>query len=138
MTMKVVMGKPPNWSELVKAFPVGGLRGVLVTYGDAIYVPNGGKVSPQLHAHEGAHAYRQVHGDFGGPDGWWALYMRDPEFRLREELIGYRAQLESHRSWGFGRKAIEGYAKSLARHLSGPIYGNLISESKALKQILAS
>ena len=82
-------------------FDVG--EGTIFTYAPAVYVPSGRPLSGPLIAHERVHICQ--HGD--DPVAWWARYLSDADFRLKQEVKAHRArgrQLE--RKPGLGRKRV--------------------------------
>ncbi len=127
MKQTILKAFPPNFAEIVKAFPwVKGQQGVLYSWGDHIYNPQGVEIPPELLAHEAVHGERQ--GEHVG--NWWACYLEDPHFRLMEEILAHRAEWRARLldRPGFGLKQI-------AARLSGPLYGNLISYEDAAQAI---
>ena len=79
-----------------------------------------------LVVHENIHLKRQMK---IGPDKWVEQYLTDPKFRLNEEVIAYRAQLESIKNREY-RNIIR---MESAKHLSSALYGNIITNAEALK-----
>lgn len=108
-------------------------RDIVVTYHDAIYTAN--PMPTDLFVHESVHFVRQGGGEneLAAKD-WCLRYCDDPEFRYEEELLAYREQYRFIKSKANRPVAFE-HAKRLARDLSGPMYGNLCSFSKALAEI---
>lgn len=134
---KVLYERPPVWNEIARRFPMVGrrqLRGVLFSWGPGlIYNPDRVEIPGCLFAHEAAHGRRQD----GDIEGWWDRYLDDPEFRLAEEIIGHRAELRHLIEGGMNRQQRRGTARAIAHRLSGPLYGSLISQKKALAAITA-
>lgn len=88
---KISRVPPPCYAAAQAKFGVNFFRdGVVFTYGDTIHVYKGG-LTPDLVVHESMHIQQQKHYR-GGAQGWWMDYIRDPEFRLEQELQAYRAQ----------------------------------------------
>lgn len=137
--MKVVTGTPPNYKEILKVFPqLEKDKRVVFCYGDTIYAPGGARgITPDLEAHEAVHMRQQVYGWLGtGPKRWWKKYLKDPKFRLEQELEAYRAQYQFYKEVvSDDRNKVNALLLKIAGHLSGPIYGNLISTSEAVKLI---
>ena len=127
--MKIVHDKPPNWDELVAAFPVAATRPALyVAWGDRIYSIAGDTPPPELMAHEYVHGQRQ------GADitGWWRRYIDDPVFRLKEEVQAHKAEFARA---ALGEKDRNRRARILnvtATRLAAPLYGGVISHMDAL------
>lgn len=136
----VVSGLPPNIDEVDAVFHCRDLD-VFYSWGDRVFSSHGQVVPPALLAHEQVHCDRQlVHS--GGVVGWWRAYIADPAFRLDEEVLAHRAE---YRWWaarpGADRPVI-GFRSGrlyhlthIAKRLSGPLYGNLITLSDA-KQVI--
>lgn len=130
--MEIVVAQPPNFDEIVRVFPFAGNHGVIFTFGQTIYNPSAVQVSPALRSHESVHAQRQG----TDPAGWWASYLDDPKFRLEEELIAHRAEYRAFRSWTKDRNAVARELDLIARRLSGPLYGGLLSHAAARRFIV--
>lgn len=124
----VVLGVPPIFPEIVAAFPGAAGYGVLFAWGDTIYNPSGVRIPEELFAHEGVHAQRQN----GDPEKWWRRYMTDPAFRLAEEIPAHIEELRfAAMRPGSNRKYRKAYLDHVARRLSGPLYGKMITRDKA-------
>lgn len=128
--LKIVAARPPNYDEIVAAFPQAArMPGVIFAYGFTIYNPSGNPLSPSLVAHEHAHAERQQ--AVGGPDTWWRYYIADKQFCFDEEVIAHRAEWRHFSATGAGRNARRAYLSQVALRLASPLYGKMISASKA-------
>lgn len=127
--MRVVPEFPPNYAEIVAAFP--GIRGrqPIFAWGDVIYNPHRIQIPPELVAHEQVHAQRQG----VSPALWWQRYIADLRFRLMEELLAHAAEYrfiaESPDSNRHARRAA---LKAIAQRLASPLYGSLISARDAM------
>jgi hypothetical protein len=124
--MKVVDGTPPNFEEILMAFPGADGVGVMFCYGDTIYAPGRTSVADHFHAHEAIHAIQQ--GD--DPAGWWKVYITSPAFRLEQEIPAHRAEYE-FRCKDMPRKHRRRLLRETAGKLASPLYGSLISVGKA-------
>lgn len=129
--MKINHGYPPNIARIRETFGAQHLDNAVYTYGDTLYVPQGVEVSEHLQAHEIVHTRQQ-----SDPVAWWDRYLVDPQFRLEQEVEAYRAQ------WQFllanvGRQQRRDILKHISKHLSGPLYGRIISTDDAKKAITA-
>jgi hypothetical protein len=129
--MKVVFEKPPNFDAIAAVFPVGG-KAVFFCFGSIIYNPNGAVLTDALIAHEDIH--RQQQGD--DPLGWWEKYLADKKFRLEQEVPAHRAEYEAFCKEQYSkgihdRVARRLYLKDCARRLSSPLYGNMVSATRA-------
>lgn len=136
--MRLVHAVPPLFAEIDAAFHVAG-KPIIFAYGSAIYNPHGVTVPPELHAHEEVHGMRQGQ----DPMTWWRLYIADPAFRLAEEIPAhvaeYRKLCDLRRAeWTSERNMRRTFAAHVARKLSAPLYGRLISFEAAKKTILAA
>lgn len=134
--VKIVHAYPPNIDAIDEVFKVRGKKGVIFTYGDTIYVPDGGDVSPELRAHEGVHYSRQT----SNPqqiEYWWKSYIADPEFRLAEELPAHRAEYRQYCSTHKDSNQRVRFLHAIAGRLAGPLYGGVVSHSRARHLIAA-
>lgn len=132
--MRIANERPPMWDEINKTFNIG-TRPVIFTWGQVIYNPNGGKVTPVLIAHEEIHAERQ--GPFEeGIVAWWKQYLVDPGFRLKEETPAHRAEYLAFCKRHADRNARARYLGAVAARLCGPLYGNIVDIKTARERIL--
>ena len=127
--MKVVQSLPPNFEDIIKAFPSAKSKDVIFTYGDTVYVPNGGQLSPALLAHESVHSERQG----SKPDKWWEKYLENAVFRFGEELIAHETEYLEYAQ--YGRNARRKALSVIALRLSSPLYGSLITFNEAKRAI---
>lgn len=122
---------PPNYADICAAIPaVAKNKAIVFVYAPNIYSPAGIELRPDLIAHEEVHVTRQ--GD--DPQGWWDKYLVDKDFRLREELAAYQVQykyMEQH----YDRAKRRAILSSIAKDLSGPMYGGIITKEQAIKLI---
>lgn len=125
--MDIIEEYPPNISEIREKFKLRA-QGTVFTYGDKVYSPDsGGHLSGDLMAHEDVHSKQQK---AIGIKKWWKQYLNDDDFRLKEELLSYRAQ------WRFcvnnyGRPQRRKVLRHMVRDLASPMYGNLVNEVTA-------
>lgn len=128
--MEIVNDYPPIYDEIDAAFSVRNLRGVIFCFGDIIYNPGGGTVTPSLIAHE------EVHRDRQGSDvlGWWRRYIDEAEFRLSEEIPAHQAEYW-HVAEGANRAVRRRALKIVAKKLAAPLYGKIITLDEAKKII---
>lgn len=134
--MKIVHGWPPNLGQILAVFP-GLPRGVIFTYGDEVYIPEGGFLTRELVAHEGVHVAQQARYE-GGPAAWWTMYLADTRFRLEQELEAHRAEYREFLKEDPppSRPRRRRLLKLVARRLAGPLYGNLVTLEQA-KELIA-
>ncbi len=128
--MKISNTFPPNINEIRKVLVVP--KGMLFTYGDTIYNPNNGNISPDMLIHEEMHCEQQKK---DGPEFWWKKYLLDAQFRLSQELEAYKHQYCCMTKIVKDRNALCRFLILYARHLSDPAYGKLIPYHEALELI---
>jgi len=130
--MKIVKAYPPNYEEICNVIPgVRGNEGIVFTYGDTVYSPSTTDLVDHLHQHESVHVNQQKQ---MGRDEWWAKYLVDADFRLQQEVQAYRVQynlVAKRRNW----RNTEALLSSIARDLSGEMYGNMLTYEEARKLI---
>ncbi len=129
MALKIIRQAPPNFADIVATFPFAAHPGTMFCHGRAIYIPNGGEVTPALMAHETVHADRQG----ADPVGWWARYLVDAKFRFDEELPAHQAEYR----WfdGMPRPERRAMLRQIAQRLAGPLYGRLVTPHEAKRLI---
>lgn len=117
MTLRIVREPPPNYQEVLAAFPFASHPGTYFTYGKCIFVPVGdAMVSDHMQAHETIHAERQA----DNPAGWWRRYLDDRDFRLAEELVAHQAEFRHFE--GSPRAQRRFYLRQAAHRLASPLY----------------
>lgn len=131
--MKIVASRPPNFEKIAAVFPAAHREGVIFSYGDTIYSPFTINISPALMAHEAVHGVRQ---EAIGVEAWWDRYLVDPEFRYFEELIAHVAEYQHLLDHAPNRNARRSALKSVAKRLSGALYGFSVSMAQAERDIL--
>lgn len=134
--MKIINAHPPNFPEIVAAFPHASKPGTVFSFGDTIYVPTGWPVSKAIMAHEEVHGVRQLAYELGIM-GWWRRYIEDPEFRLAEELPAHVAEFRRLCKLKADPNARVRELFKIADRLASPLYGNLISVGEARRRISA-
>lgn len=130
---QLVRDWPPLVDELDKALGVRKIKGPIFSWGRLIYVPHEGNLTPELWAHEAVHGIRQI--DIG-VEQWWKLYMEHLQFRLAEEVLAHAAEY-AHFCKYQRKSRHQGYLNFVARRLSSPLYGRLISFGQARDAILS-
>jgi hypothetical protein len=120
---------PPNYDRLLEAFPsIRGKAGMIFTFGNDVFVPDGQPLSRELQAHESVHVKRQTT-DRSAIESWWERYITDPAFRLQEELPAHRAEYRefcnNHKD---GNRRIR-FLHAIGERLAGPIYNGFMSSS---------
>jgi hypothetical protein len=132
--MKILIAQPPNLAEIDRVFPNRG-AGVIFAFGDTIYNPSGAKIPRSLLAHEGAHGNRQV--SVIGVERWWRMYLDDPEFRYREEVIGHAAEYLAQVNGHYDRNANARLLMTTAVRLLASFYqyGNRYTHKQAVNDL---
>lgn len=130
--MNIKNEKPPNlvWESCHYYFNLENEKPVF-TYGDTIYNPHNCPIDELVVAHECVHQIQQGE----KPDEWWDRYFKDKDFRLDQELAAYRVQYRVAKDVIKDRNAVAKLLFDMARVLSGPVYGNLLSHVEATKKI---
>lgn len=131
----IIIAYPPIIEEITAVFPaVSTNKGVIFSWGDKIYNPHNVPISAALHAHELVHGSRQTV-DEAAITKWWRTYLADPEFRVYEELLGHKAELNVMLQNVADRNRRNMIVQQVAMRLSGPIYGNAITLAEARKRL---
>ena len=107
-------------------------KGTVFTYGTNIYSVR--HLDEALYRHECLHVIQQMQME-GGPEAWWDEYIKNPDFRLAQELDAYRVQYQSAKKLIKDRNQLFRYLHDISITLSGKMYGNLLSTQEALKLI---
>ena len=126
--MEIIRDFPPIWDEIKAAFPVIG-KPVIFAWSQWIYNPTGIHIDASLLAHEMMHGQQQ--GD--DPLGWWHRYIDDARFRLDQEIPAHQAEYLAAMQISSNRHSRRTREKMIARRLSGPLYGGLITTASARK-----
>ncbi len=126
----LVKDYPPNWEQIKAVFNLEGKNPVF-TYGDKLYNPTGLTIPDHLLIHEQVHERQQII-----PEAWWKRYLEDGEFRLSQELEAYRAQYQYIKKNVKDRNVEARFLFAIASDLSSGMYGEIISQSEALKSLL--
>jgi hypothetical protein len=134
--MKIVNAYPPN-IEQIRAVLTPPANTVF-TYGDTIYAPGIAlPLSQDLIVHEEVHEKQQYGGidpGFINPADWWMAYLVDKTFRFEQEVAAYQAQYKYFRA-NNSRNVSRQFARTIAKDLSGVMYGNIVDFTKALEVI---
>lgn len=132
VNFRVVHDYPPNIKRIAEVLPGAYKPGVIFTYGDTVYSPTVTDIRKELLAHEAVHVAQQAD---TGKDEWWDLYLKDTNFRMLQELEAHRVEYQMLAKMGYGRPYRRRYLQVIAKRLSGPLYGNVISTAKAKEAI---
>lgn len=131
--MEIIPSRPPNFHDILPVFPMASRMGVIFAYAPNIYAP-GGRVPPEIIAHERVHIQRQEH---IGVELWWARYLVDTDFRYKEELLAHRAEYHYLIGETASRQVRRVALKQVARKLAAPLYGKLVTTAQAMGDILS-
>lgn len=123
--------RPPNWDQIVAAFPHAATLPTLFAYGEDIYNPSAVHIPPALLAHEYRHCARQF---AGSVERWWVNYIIDHEFRYREELLGHVEEYRVQAALLTDRNARAKLALRTAARLVAPLYN--YQPPRSLKQAM--
>lgn len=130
--MKVVFARPPNYDAIAAVFPL--RNGIVFTYGDTCFNPDGGTLTADLRVHEGRHCIQQENNPVRAAT-WWDLYLSNPEFRLSQEIEAYGDQYAFIRAAIKERNKAAGFLHNFATVLSSPLYGSMVSLGDAMRMI---
>lgn len=129
--MKIIIANPPVYDLICKALGTPPKNAVF-TYGDKLCNPSNGFISPDLMKHEETHSRQQL---YIGPDLWWKKYLKDPQFRLENEIEAYQIQFAYFCAKNKDRNAQTRLLHTIAGDLASPMYGGIITKEDAIKQI---
>ncbi len=129
--MKIVEEFPPNIEDIKAVVTLSGNE--IFAWGDIIYNPSGAKLGRELLAHERTHGVQQ------GEDieGWWKRYLTDISFRFKQELEAHQVEYAVYSSIEPKRNRRRVFFRHLAKRLSSPMYGRMVTFDKAKKLIKA-
>ena len=136
MIQGIIVGLPPMFAEIDAAFHVAG-KSVVFAWDGIIYNPTGGPVPNEIGCHELVHCRQQN----GNPEAWWRRYIDDAKFRLEQEIPAHQVQYGEyclHNPAGKIRNNRRLYLDRVARVLSSPLYGSLVSYERARALIKAA
>ena len=125
----ITTDKPKCWDRLVAKFGCE-WKDIVVTYGGVIHSPN--PVVDDVLAHELVHVRQQFGHD---ADEWCDRYIADAHFRYRMELEAYRVQYGFWKKHIRGKQALDAALLRMAKDLSGPMYGGIVSTEEAKRKI---
>ena len=128
---EIVNDWPPNIEKIRAVLPVS--EGNIFAYGGKIYVPGGGDLPVWLVAHEEEH-FRQH--EWYGLRSWWKRFLNDVEFRLDQELEAHRVEWWAFCRENKDRNVRSRYLALMARRMSAPMYGGMITMAEAKREIV--
>ncbi len=130
----MLIEKPPIWDQANEMVEL--VYGTVFTYGDCIYNPDAVEISQDLLVHEQCHMKQQMYNETIAKI-WWDKWFHDVQFRIEQEVAAYAAQYRYICSVVKDKNARDKNLRILARMLSGPVYGNVISTIGAMEAIKA-
>jgi len=129
---RIVIGVPPNYPKILAAFPAAEkTRGVIFAYGSTIFNRDGVTLEQPIVAHELVHLDQQKK---IGVEVWWDRYIAEPDFRYLEELQAHQVEY----FWATqtaNRNVRRAYLSVIAKRLSSPLYGSVVTLAAAKKAI---
>ena len=134
--VRIIYDYPPVWGSVCKTFQIIP-RNVIFAYGDCIYNPDQIDLPDYLVEHEKVHFGQQGHTQEGAAL-WWGKFLRDPEFRVSQEVEAYGKQYRVMCSQTNDRERRVKILYSLAASLSGPLYNKAITQAEAMRLIKLS
>ncbi len=132
MDQQIIYDYPPMIEEIDAKFHVMGKK-VIYSWGDKLYNPNKLHVTDALANHEAFHGDRQIE---CGVEEWWKLYIADKDFRMGEEVFAHAIEYYTMSlDQSLNRKQRRSALPLIAKKLAGPLYGNMMSVSEAMRMI---
>lgn len=113
---------------------------VFITFGSSVFIPPHGNISADLIVHEGTHIQQQKK-SYLYALWWWVKYRFLKTFRYQEEFAAYAQQKRfivqnlDIKDRNKKIRAIRDINNSIAKILSDPMYGSMVSFNKALADI---
>lgn len=129
----VIVDRPPCFDSVCAAFNMMPKYAVF-SYGDKVYSPDVENLPDHLIEHEKVHLRQQGHSEEGAAL-WWGKFLRDPQFRIDQEIEAYARQYQYFCSKVTDREKVAKFVWSLAQSMSGPLYDNCISHYEAMQRI---
>lgn len=129
--MKIIKADPPILDKILKA----GLKpqpDTIFTIGSTIYNPSGLDIPSDILAHEIVHSKQQA---VSNTALWIDRYLNDIDFRIDQEAEAFAGQYEYVCGIIKDRNDRAKVLLSLADNLASSVYGNSISQQKAIELI---
>ena len=125
--------RPPNYDQIVAAFPHAATLQTIFAYGEDIYNPSGVDIPYALQKHEAVHQERQLE---RGPENWWYCYIASPVFRYHEELLAHVAEYKAQLPVFMSRNNRRVLLKHTAERLAAPLYNyDYLTIDRALRDL---
>ncbi len=132
--IKISTEKPPVWDNARAVFKINPDT-VVFAYGDTIYNPGQVVIPDDIMVHEMVHIGQQKNSREEAAL-WWGKYMRDPEFRLSQEVEAYGKQYHYICTKMTQNKQMRFNAlKRMSETLSGPLYAGCVGLHRAMELI---
>jgi hypothetical protein len=128
--MKILREYPPIYEDIIN-YGMHPRQGTIFTHGDTIYNPDGIEIPEYLMVHEEVHSKQQGE----DPNGWWGRYLIDEYFRIEQETESYAKQYDFMCKKVKDRNQRNRLLIDIAKIVSSPTYGNVITTSAAMIQI---
>lgn len=131
MQLRLSTDIPAIYAKLYDKFSVYFVEdNLLITVGDTCHCADKEIFNKRsdLYVHEWKHMEQQT---AMGVGEWWKKFMDDPKFRLKQELEAYKFQWEYLKDTIPDRNKRFPFKKNICDHLSGKMYGGLLSYSEA-------
>jgi hypothetical protein len=132
--VSVVAGYPPNWDAIRLRFGLTDASQLVFTYAPRVYVPSGQALPPDIVIHEHVHLEQQAAPL--GPEGWWARFLDDDEWRVEQEVAAYKAQIAHLRRVIRDRNELARCVTRIAGDLAGPMYGHTLTFQSAFSRLI--
>lgn len=131
----IISVKPPEaklYSRAVNKWGVDFNKGTVFTVGNTIHSKF--RIPEDLMRHELTHVRQQAEYK-GGYKKWWEDYFASDEFRLSQEVEAYRVQWRYIEATIKDRNEKSRLLQHIIGHLSGTMYGKLVTRAEAKKLI---
>jgi hypothetical protein len=129
--IKISLEYPPNFAIIKAEIPELKEYQPVFSYGDTLFNPFQVTLTADVIEHEIVHTKQQSK----FPEIWWVKYLKDPAFRLDQEVEAYRHQYKFAKKYIKDREVLNWLRLKIADSLSSSLYGNLITKVEALHLI---
>lgn len=134
--MQTIERKSKLWNLFKIIFPKADMDRVYLAFWKYIFMPRGTKECPTVMiVHESVHLIQQGDSLIGALI-WWVKYFFSKEFRYSQELEAYRKQVEwfdKTQKSSYKQRFL--YRKEVAKILASEMYGSIVSEDDAFKNL---
>jgi hypothetical protein len=128
--MKIFHNKPPIYEKLHEVFGVEWDHGLIIAYGENVHCKFDIPIEKAIH--ESVHLEQQK---ATGLEKWWDEYIKNPHFRLNQEVGAYRTEIDFVRYKIKDRNAVARYIHEICCCMAGDNYGKMCTYSQAKKLI---